>query len=390
MSRQKHLPFRVGEQVTGEFFTDRAEEVDRILRALRHPSRLLVHGPRRQGKSSAIRQAVVRREREGGIILWVDVATAVQLDDLTSRVLAGLPPGWISLRKLIGSLSIQVEIRTGPTGEPLIGLSTGRRPPPTSGQQDQFRSLISDLDRLAEKTDRTVALVLDEFQAIRTLAGAKGDWFLRDVMQTTHHLSFVCAGSATSMIDGMLKPDAAFYRFFECLPFGSIDPGHFATWIEARMAGAGVPPDRGVGRRIVRLVGPRTQDCMELALGVFQLGRSKGRASHDDVVEAARRTVLREEDRFRALWASLSKSQQSVLRAVAQGEEAVYAEEVRARHNLPSAATVQTALQALRKKRVLTEDAADLVVDDPYFAHWILMRTMHDGLPRSPLAVEPD
>ena len=49
------IPFRVGEHVTGEFFTDRADEVKKILRFMRDPSRLLVYGERRHGKSSAIR-----------------------------------------------------------------------------------------------------------------------------------------------------------------------------------------------------------------------------------------------------------------------------------------------------------------------------------------------
>lgn len=49
-------PFRIGERVSGEYFIDRAEEVKRIHRAMPDPSRLLVYGPRRMGKSSAIQR----------------------------------------------------------------------------------------------------------------------------------------------------------------------------------------------------------------------------------------------------------------------------------------------------------------------------------------------
>ncbi len=45
-------PFRVGERVSGENFTDRADEVRHIHRAERDPSRLLVYGPRRMGKAT--------------------------------------------------------------------------------------------------------------------------------------------------------------------------------------------------------------------------------------------------------------------------------------------------------------------------------------------------
>jgi len=59
-------PFRIGGTVAGSYFTDRAAEVGRIAATLgERQAKLLVFGPRRMGKSSAI-EAAARRLRPPG------------------------------------------------------------------------------------------------------------------------------------------------------------------------------------------------------------------------------------------------------------------------------------------------------------------------------------
>jgi len=83
-------PFRIGERVSGAYFTDRVEEVNRIHRAMRDPSRLLVYGPRRMGKSSTIQVAADRFSQDGGIPVRADLGGATGttevgiIDDLTA------------------------------------------------------------------------------------------------------------------------------------------------------------------------------------------------------------------------------------------------------------------------------------------------------------------
>ena len=67
-------PLRIHGVVSGEHFTDRADEVGRIVAVLREPgAKLLVYGPRRMGKTSAILRAVERVEEEGGHALLADL-----------------------------------------------------------------------------------------------------------------------------------------------------------------------------------------------------------------------------------------------------------------------------------------------------------------------------
>jgi len=379
------IPFRVGEHVTGQYFTDRADEVRRILRAMREPSRLLVYGDRRHGKSSAIRYAAERFEEEEGVVLWVDVATVSNFAEIARRLVSSVPYSWVWREDLQARLiraSIHVELRADAGGNPSLSLSLEPRPTAPEHGMEELQRGVGVLDSVAADRDVRIAIVLDEFQEIAGLADG-AEWVLRELMQTAHHLSFVCAGSRASLIEELLSGDGAFHRFFEPLNVREIDPDHLGRWIEDRMASAGVSAEAGVGETIIRLVGPRTQDSLQLARAAFVQGQSEGSVSSDDVRRALRSSVLEDADRFETLWAGLARSQQAVLRAVAAGEEHLYSRDAARRHGLPTSGTIRKAILALQEKRHLSE-GDELRIDDPYFREWILLRAMPDGVPFVP------
>jgi hypothetical protein len=381
------IPFRVGEQVTGEYFTDREQEVARILAAFRSPTRLLVYGERRQGKSSAIRQAQVRAEHDGIHVLWVDLSTISQFGELAQRLVSSVPFGWtwreeLQLRLLRAQL--RVEARTDALGRPVLAL--GVESADADEGKDRLRRIVGALDEIAGTREQRLVLVLDEFQEIDRVV-ARGSWFLRDLMQTSHHLSFVCAGSRLSLIDELIAETGPLYRFFEPLTVGAIAPDHLARWIESRMEGAGVAPPRGLGEDIIRRVGPRTQDCLQLARVVYLAAAARGQLEPGDVASALRRAVLEDRDRFETLWEGLADSHRGILRALAAGERRLGAQDVRRRYGLPSTSAISKAVKALQDRRHLSA-REPIRIDDPYFREWILLQAMADGLPHT--AVPPD
>ncbi len=377
-------PFRVGEQVTGEFFTDRAPEVNRILQAMKDPSRLLVYGERRLGKSSAIRQAAIRAEHDGVAVVWVDISTATSLADVTRRVVSGVPYGWVwrqDLQTRLVRARLRVEARPDVAGNPVLALVPYGGAPNEERDRDDLGRIFGALDEVAGGKEYPVAAVLDEFQEIDEVS-RRGAWVLRDIMQTTHNLSFICAGSRTGLIQRLTGPEGAFHRFFESLTVGPLPPDHFGEWIEARMEGAGVSVEAGIGHRIIHLVGPRTQDCLQLARAAFSLAGGSRTVTMVDVEAALRRTVLEDADRFETTWKAVAKSQQGVLRAVAVGERTLGSAEVRERFSLPSTPAITKAVRALRARRLLAQGAT-VAYDDPFFREWVLLRAMPDGIPET-------
>ncbi|MDT8435617.1 MAG: AAA family ATPase [Gemmatimonadota bacterium] len=376
-------PFRIGVHVSGRYFTDRADEVKRLRRAMREPTRLLVLGPRRMGKSSAIAVAAEGARRDAILVVRADLSTASTLVDVANRLLASLSaqrePSWLA--RLAGSLAPTVSLTMDPvTGTPRIVFGAETRSAPAARQRRSLEEVIAALAGEAAGGGR-VAVVLDEFQAIVRLGGEEAEWHLRDLMQRHAEVSFICAGSEVSLVHEMLGEHRAFFRTFELLHVGPVEPEHLARWIDARLGGAGVESD-GAGEELVDLAGPRTQDILQVARHVYVRGLARGSVSAADV-RPALLDVVREEDHvIRTVWSDLTVNQQNVLRAVASGAEQIFSAAVRSRFGLPTSSTVAAAVAALEKRGILVREADGSVrFDNPFLRRWVEREAGGDVLP---------
>ncbi len=378
-------PFLIGEHVTGYHFADREEEVARIRGAMLSASSMLVYGPRRMGKSSTINNAAgsARLSRPKPIVVSADVATATNLYDVSARLLRSLyqETRWLRLRleDLLGGLAPRVTVKLDQHGgPPSITFGIDRRTASEEERRRAFEAVFERLSQIREDTRRPVAVVLDEFQAVRTFAGESSEWHLRDVLQRHGDLAFVCAGSQESLIHDMIGPKRAFYKMFEMLPLGPIQPDVFATWLEERLAvGSGVTS--GVGAELISAAGPRTQDVIQVTRQLYFRGLASGRKVTTDDVEASLAQVVRNETPLlRSVWNDLSAQQQDVLRVVALGARQLYSAEVRDQYGLPAPSSVHKAVEALVARGLLVRAEDGVLFDSPFFSQWVRTEVASD------------
>lgn len=378
-------PFRIGSHVTGRFFTDRAAEVKRIVQAFRDPTRLLVLGPRRVGKSSAVAVAAERATRDGILVVRADLSTASGLVDVANRLLHSLSAQRARERLVEFASAIAPTVSLtfdDVTGAPRIVFGAERR---TSSEGQQRRSLEQVIDGLAALVggrERRIAVVLDEFQAIRKFGGETAEWHLRDLVQRHGSLSFVCAGSQVSLIHEMLGHERAFYKMFEVLHVGPLDPEHLARWIDSRLEAAGVTP-AGAGAAVIGRIGPRTQDILQVARHVYARSLASGIVAAGAVDDAVEDVVREEDPVIRATWVSLTPHQQNVLRAIASGTSQLFSVPVRERFGLPTSSSVAAAVDALEAKGLLYRDPQSGAIgfDSPFVRLWIEREVLQDVPP---------
>jgi hypothetical protein len=295
---------------------------------------------------------------------------------MASRLLRSLYEETQSLRLRLEELFAGVTPRVTLTpdaagGPPSISFGVERRTATESDQQRSFETVIERLAALAMHRDVPVAVVLDEFQAVSGLGGEAAEWHLRDVIQRHGRLSFVCAGSQESLIHEMIGPKRAFYKMFEHVHVGPMDPVHLSTWIEDRLGSAG-PIDAGVGAAILDRVGDRTQDAVQVARHLWYRARGLGRPAGVSEVEAAFDDVVRNEAPvIHTLWNELPAHQQDVLRVVALGARQLFSTATRDRYGLPAASSVQRAVEALTARGLLVRAGDDLAFDSPFIGAWV-------------------
>jgi AAA domain len=378
-------PFRIGGLVSGAHFTDRAEECRRIARALTTPqAHLLVFGPRRMGKTSALEAVRDRLAAQGRHVVLADLSTASTLADVTNRVLRAtahaLGGAW---HEALGSFLKRLTLKVAVAPEPGSGLlvpsvDVGLRDADAETQRSSVGEALDALEHLAAARRTHVGVVLDEFQEIHRFGGEQAEAHLRAIIQRHTHVSYVLAGSDERLIRAMTGARRPLYKLLEPLELGPIDRDHLATWIESRMKTAGVSA-AGLGASIVALAGPRTRDVVQLARATFDAGRAAGRARDTTVEEGFRQIVLAEDAPIRALWESLSPLQQNVLRALAVRATGLTTRDTRRTHALGETGTATKAALTLVSRDVLVKSGAAYRFDSPFMRGWVLSNTLADA-----------
>jgi hypothetical protein len=188
----------------------------------------------------------------------------------------------------------------------------------------------------------------------------------------------VFAGSEPSLMERMLGPRRPFYKAGPVMRLEKIPAEEFAAFIHSRFSRSGVKPEDGLGAAIVELAGNLPYDVQRLAHETWDEVRTqrRKRASLEDLHAALRRLLTEQETMFEAVWQRLTLAQRAALRAVvlAEGRELLSAD-VRARHRLGGASSVQTALAALVRDDVIARDGARYIVVDSLLREWVARHT---------------
>ena len=389
-------PFRTSGVIQPPYFTDREREVTRMREAMRTPGgKLIVSGERRMGKTSALVVALAEHRREGGLGILADFSTASTPVDLGNRLLAAatreLHRRWQDrVMDFFRQLRPEVTLGTDPTGQPTASFGLRLREASADDQYETVAGVLDALERLFAEREENFAIVLDEFQEIHGLGGEQAEWRLRGVTQHHQQLSYIFAGSRTSLIRRMQEKNRAFYQLADRLPFGPIDPGHMADWIDERMRTAGISVG-GAGATIVALAGPRTRDIVQLARKSFDLAAGSGRVDDAVVTSAFRELITEEDDPVRLYWDALTPAQQNVLRAIAAGEAQLTGKGAQRRFALSSPPAVRKAAEKFEEDGfVVRTDDGSYACDSPFVRGWLIQHTLPDlGLHWDPARLPP-
>jgi hypothetical protein len=163
MKRIRYNPFRIHGVVEGEYFTDRADEIERMVNALTEPGcKLLVYGPRRMGKTSTILQAIARINEAGKHAFLADLSTASTAVDMGNKILAGaarvLGKKWKDfISDIVSKLSVSISLTPDPgTGNILPSMDFNLRERDNDAQRKTLGSVLDAINEIAgsEKNNR--------------------------------------------------------------------------------------------------------------------------------------------------------------------------------------------------------------------------------------------
>jgi uncharacterized protein len=375
----KRNPFVYGEVVPAAAFIDRVPELARLTGDLAAGQKVFLISPRRYGKSSLIRQALLAMARRGALTVEVTVSSfssyvaflegyaraLVAAETRTDRARA-----W--LRDAISST--RVDLASDTDAGARVAFPNARTDRDVSRLAQEVFALPA---RLAETRKRKVIVALDEFQAIGAFNGGSVEHALRAAVQHQREVGYVFAGSEPSLMERMLGPKRPFYKAGPVMRLERIPADEFAAAIEARFTRSGMRPEEGLGTAIVELAGNLPYDVQRLAHETWDevRGRGRRRATLDDLHQALRRLLAEQQTMFEG-WQRLTLAQRAVLRAVVLEEGGgLHSADVRTRHRLGGPSTVQAALAALVRDDLIAREADRYAVVDSLLREWVARQT---------------
>jgi hypothetical protein len=377
-------PFVYGEIVTAAAFADREEERARLAQDLLAGQKVFLISPRRYGKSSLVRSVLRSLSRQGVLTIGVTVASSssyVGFLEAYARALLMADTPVSRLRQwtsdLLRAVRPEVRFETDPQGTArfAVGFPSIRNDRDVSRLANEVFALPG---RIATARKRKLAIALDEFQAITSFNGGHVEQSLRAAVQDQRQVGYVFAGSEPSLMERMLTSKRPFYKAGPVMRLMKIHEDDFATFLESRMGATGLKPEPGLGSAIVDVAGNVPYDVQRLAHELWDDLRAAGRktATVDDLHATLIRLLQEQGPFFEDAWQRLTLAQRATLRAVVleDGREVLSAD-VRSRHRLASASSVQSSLAALVKTDLVARNGPRYTMVDSLFREWVARQT---------------
>jgi uncharacterized protein len=377
-------PFVYGEVVTSAAFADRDDERLRLGRDLAEGQKVFLISPRRYGKSSLIRDVMKGLAAKGILTVEVTVAASssyVGFLEAYARALVSAETPVGGLRRwtagLLKAVSPELRFDARSAGQPRFSVAF----PSVRSARDTAKlaaEVFALPARIAAARGQRMAIALDEFQTIAAFDGGNVEHALRAAVQEQRSVGYVFAGSEPSLMERMLTPRRPFYKAGPVVRLGKIDERIFADFIENRFAASRIRTEEGLGSAIVELAENVPYDVQRLAHETWDDVRAAGRkiAGLEDLHLTLGRLLNEQHTMFEESWQRLTLAQRAVLRAIVleSGRELLSAD-VRLRHRLPGASSVQSALAALVKQDIVMKDQGRYLVNDSLYREWMARRT---------------
>lgn len=309
-------PFILEPFKSKEYFCDREQETEKIIRNITNGRDTTLISPRRLGKTGLILR-VFEEIRERNLpyeTIYADISDTLSLEEfikvISEAVVAKLKKQrWITaFFKSIGSV------------RPLLGLDPITGSPQVSftfADENQKQSTLKDVLSFLEGYSQKIVLAIDEFQQIREYEGVNMEAILRKHIQHMHNVRLIFCGSKKhTMTDMFTNAKNPFYESTSFCYLDKLPVPVYSSFIKSKFELAGKAIGDEVLDYILDWTRIHTYYTQRLCNEVFSIS---GNIVDMTIVLKASQTILdSERERFREIRRLLTRAQWKMLGAIAK------------------------------------------------------------------------
>ncbi|MDI6791342.1 MAG: ATP-binding protein [bacterium] len=369
-------PFKSGTAVTGKYFTDREEEIKTLLLDLAGGQNVILYSPRRFGKTSLVLEVISRLRKEGCLCIYVDLFPISSKRDFAQRLASAIAK---DTSKRIEEVARKIKDFL-PKITPKIVLKGE-----TNMEFDlEFEERELDVDRLlaslydlpqniAQKRNKRVVMVFDEFQQIGQINGEEIEKGLRTKIQHHNDVAYVFMGSKRHLMHRIFNDRSRpFYKIGKTFTLRKIPKEKFAAFIIKRLESTGMRIESPLIEEILEITEGHPHYTQMLMHEVWNESYPGKIITSESIKMGLEQVFLHEGDAFIALWDSLSPRQKNLLVALASDENIpLHSQAAIIKYELGSPATVSKSLKVLKDKEFLEQEGGKYIFSDIFFKEWI-------------------
>ena len=369
----ENKPFIFGVATSGDNFTDREKETERLLLNFRHGVNTVLISPRRWGKTSLVQKVCSLAQSDKLKVVYFDIfscrsdkdfydafATAV-LKQTSSKL-----EDWLeNIRLFLSRISPKISMGTDPT----MDLSVSLEMNPKSNDVDE---ILQFPEKIAKKKGCNIVVCIDEFQQIAEFKDSKTfQKRLRTVWQLQKSVSYCLFGSKKHLMNELFeKKSLPFYKFGDVIYLPKIGTSDWVDYICGRFEATGKQISRESAETICRMVDNHSSYVQQLAWLVWI--HTDGTATEQNIEAAYQDIIDQNTPLFEKQTESLTTYQMNFLRAVIDGVHSEFTtQEVLQKYRLGSSANVSIVKRALVKKELIEIEKRQVVIPDPVMKVWL-------------------
>ena len=369
----ENKPFIFGVATSGDNFTDREKETERLLLNFRHGVNTVLISPRRWGKTSLVQKVSRLAQSDNLKIVYIDIFSCRSdrdfYDAFASAVLkqtSSKVDEWLENIKLfLSRISPKISIGLDPMTDFSISLELN----PKSSDIDEILQLP---EKIAQKKGYNIVICIDEFQQIAEFKDSKTfQKRLRTVWQLQKSVSYCLFGSKKHLMNELFeKRSLPFYKFGDAIYLQKIGTPDWIDYICGRFEATGKHISEELAEKICQRVDNHSSYVQQLAWLVWI--HTDKVATEQDFEEAYQDIIDQNTPLFEKQTESLTTYQMNFLRAILDGIHSEFTtQEVLQKYQLGSSANVSIVKRALVKKELIEIEKRQTIIPDPVMKEWL-------------------
>jgi len=369
-------PFTYGGVVGNGDFCNRKQEIADLSETMRSAGRCFLYAERRMGKTSLVFQALAKLPSKKCIPVYVDLwPTDGSVSFATSLAKAiTMAAAFRTSRMLELATSLFGRLRPSLTmddaGKPTIEFGLEGR---TAAKPDLIE-ILNAPQELAQRTGKTVVVVLDEFQQILQYDDDLAERQLRSSIQHQTNVAWLFLGSRKHLLQKMFLEHARpLYRAAAHYPIGPIAARHWLPFVTTRFRKANKTIDELTVSQLCEKTEGHPFYTQHLCHVVWSMTEPGGTVDQACIDNAIGDLLRRESHAYITLWESLTKNEQRLLRGLAGSDEPPkpFSSDFTRRYGLRTASNSQRAAGSLLPKDIIDREESSFVITDRFFRLWI-------------------